>query len=163
MKDAAVIAHIVPSLLGVSTGLRSFTPIAVTAWFANQGKLPLEGTWASWVGHPAAVGLLTAGAVGECIADKLPNAPNRTLPVAVAGRLIFAGLVGGMIATAFRRSVWGGVALGALGALAGTYGGFQARMGLTEGKGLKDLPVALGEDALAVSLAIGSLRRMTAS
>lgn len=163
MQDSAVAAHVATPLLGVSTGLRSFTPIAVTAWFARSGKLPLEGTWAAWVGHPASVGLLTAAALGECVADKLPGAPNRTAPVALVGRLVLGGLVGGILATAFRRPVAGGVALGALCAVAGTYGGFRARMGLTEGKGFKDLPVALVEDAIAASLAIGSLGRLKAS
>ena len=157
MKNSGLVAHVATPLLGVSTGLRSFTPIAAVAWAANRGALPLEDTWASWVGRPACVGVLTAAAVGECIADKLPNAPNRTMPVAVAGRVLFAGLVGAIVATALRRPALGGAALGAVGALAGTYGGFNVRKELTVGKGLKDLPVALVEDCVAVGLAAGAI------
>ena len=162
MKESLVIAHVAPTLLGVSAGLRSFTPIAVTAWFAYQGKLPLKGTWAAWVAHPACVGLTTAAAIGEYVGDKLPNTPNRTDPVALFGRLTLGGLVGAIVATALRRPVWGGVAIGALGAAVGTYGGFYARQDLTKSAGAPDLPVALSGDVAAIALAVRSLNRLIA-
>lgn len=162
MQQSAVVAHLATPLLGVSTGLRSFTPLAVTAWFARLGKLPVSGTWASWIAHPAAVGLFSTAALGEYIADKLPNTPNRTAPLPLIGRLALGGLVGAIVATAFRRPVAGGIALGALGAAAGAFGGFYTRRGLTQGAGLADLPVAITGDAAAVALAVRSLRRLTA-
>lgn len=162
MRSAATIAHIATPLLGVSTGLRSFTPLAVAAWFAQQGKLPVKHTWASWIAHPAAVAVLTTAAVGEYIGDKLPNTPNRTSAVGLTGRLALGGLLGAIVATAFRRPLVGGIALGTLGAAAGTYGGFYLRRGLTHSAGLPDLPVAISGDAAAVALAIRSLRRLTA-
>ena len=136
--------------------------MAVTAWFARTGKLPVEGTWASWVGHPASVGLFTAAALGEYIADKLPSTPSRISPGPLAGRLILGGLVGAIVAAAFRRPLANGIALGALGAAAGAFGGFYARRGLTKGAGLPDMAVALSGDAAAVALAVRSLRRFTA-
>ncbi len=162
MPPSRLVAHLAPSLLGVSTGLRSFTPLAVTAWFARSGKLPLTGTWAAWLEHPAAAPVLTAAAVGEYITDKLPKTPNRTSPVPLVGRLTLGGVVGAIVATAFKRPLVGGIALGALGAAAGTYGGFYLRKGLTQGTGMKDLPVALAGDATAVTLAIRSLQRLLA-
>ncbi len=162
MRSAAVIAHIATPLLGVSAGLRSFTPLAVAAWFAHQDKLPLKGTWAAWIAHPVTIGVLTAGAIGEYVGDKLPNTPNRTAPIALFGRLTLGGLAGAIVATAFRRPIVGGIALGALGAAAGTYGGFYLRRGLTKGTGLPDLPVALSGDLAAVMLAVRSLNRLTA-
>ena len=162
MRSAATIAHIATPLLGVSTGLRSFTPLAVAAWFAKQGKLPVAGTWAAWIAHPAAVAALTAAAVGEFVGDKLPNTPSRTAPLGLTGRLVLGGLIGAIIATAFRRPLVGGIALGALGSAAGTYGGFYLRRSLTHGAGLADIPVAISGDAAAVALAIRSLRRLTA-
>ena len=162
MPPSKVVAHVAPVLLGVSTGFRSFTPLAVAAWFARAGKLPVTGTWASWIAHPAAVGLLTAAAAGEFVGDKLPNTPNRTSPLGLVGRLTCGGLIGAVIATAFKRPIAGGIAMGAVGAAAGTYGGFYLRRGLTKGAGLADLPVAISGDAAAVALAIRSLRRLTA-
>lgn len=162
MKQEAVVAHIAVPLLGFSTGLRSFTAVAVTAWFARSGKLPVTGTWASWIRHPAAVGAFTAAAVGEYVGDKLPGTPARTSAVPLIGRLALGGLVGGVVATALRRPVGAGVAMGAVGAALGTYVGFSVRRGLTKEAGLPDLPVALAGDAAAVGLAVWSLRRLTA-
>lgn len=162
MPPSAVVAHVATPLLGVSTGLRSFTPLAVAAWFARMGKLPLQGTWASWIGHPASVGVFTAAALGEYIGDKLPGTPSRTAPVPLIGRIAFGGMVGAILATAFRRPLAGGIALGALGAVAGSYGGYYARRGLTKGAGLPDMPVALSGDVTAVALAVRSLLRLTA-
>ncbi len=162
MNQNAMVAHISTPLLGVSAGLRSFTPLAVAAWFARMGKLPVTGTWASWVSHPAAVGLFTAAALGEYVGDKLPKTPNRTALVPLIGRLALGGLVGAIVATAFRRPVERGIAMGAVGALAGTYGGFWLRKGLTTGAGLPDLPVALSGDVASVVMAVRSMQRLTA-
>ena len=162
MPSSAVSAHIATPLLGVSTGLRSFTTLAVVAWFAHSGKLPVTGTWASWVAHPAAVGLSTAAALGEYIGDTLPTTPPRTAPVPLAGRVILGGLVGAIVATALRRKIAGGIAMGAVGALAGSFGGFYLRRGLTTGAGLPDLPVALSGDGAAIALAVRSLNRLIA-
>ncbi len=38
-------------LLGVVTGMRSMTAIAVLCWFAHAGYLPLDDTWAAWAGE----------------------------------------------------------------------------------------------------------------
>lgn len=162
MDRSAVVAHVAVPLLGVSTGLRSFTPMAVTAWFARMGKLPVTGTWAEWVRHPAAVGLFTAAAVGEYVGDKLPSTPDRTAVLPLIGRVVLGGLVGAIVAAAFRRPVERGIAMGAVGALAGSYGGFYLRKGLTKGAGLPDMPVALSGDAAAVTMAVRSLMRLTA-
>ncbi len=162
MKESVVVAHVAPTLLGVSAGLRSFTPIAVTAWFAYQGKLPVERTWASWVAHPVCVGITTAAAIGEYVGDKLPNTPDRTAPIALFGRLTLGGLVGAIVATALRKPIGGGAAIGAVGAAIGSYGGLAARKGLTKGAGLPDVSVALSGDLAAVVLAVRSLNRLTA-
>lgn len=163
MPSSRAVAHTAPILLGVSAGLRSFTPLATVSWFAHYGKLPVKGTWASWIAHPAALGVLSTAAAGEFVGDKLPNTPDRTAPLGLIGRLALGGLVGAIVATAYHRKIVGGIALGALGAAAGTYGGFYARKGLTKGAGLNDIPVAITGDSAAVALAIRSLRRLSAS
>ena len=162
MEKSAVVAHVAVPLLGVSTGMRSFTPLAVAAWFARSGNLPVEGTWAEWLRHPAAVGLLSALAVGEFVGDKMPNTPDRTSPLGLVGRLTLGGLVGAIVATAFKRPIVGGAAMAAAGAAAGTYGGFYLRKGLTKGAGMADLPWAITGDAASIALAVRALRRLTA-
>jgi uncharacterized membrane protein len=163
LKSEAVVAHVVTPLLGVSTGIRSVAPLAVVSWFASTGKLPVTGTWAAWIRHPAAVAALTAAATAELVADKLPSTPARTTPGPLFGRLALGATVGAILATAFRRKLAGGIAMGAVGALAGSYGGYYLRRGLTKGTGWPDLPVALSGDAASVTLAACALQKLTAA
>lgn len=163
MKPSPVVAHLAPTLLGVSAGLRSFTPLAVASWFAHEGELPVEGTWASWLANPIAVAALSAAAAGEYVGDKLPKTPARTEAFPLIGRLALGATVGAVTATVFKRKLAGGIALGALGAAIGTYGGYYLRKGLVKGAGVNDLPVAVSGDAAAVALAVRAFRRLTAS
>ena len=67
-------------LLGIATGMRSMTPMAVLCWFAYLKYLPVQGTWASWTGHLVTVIIFTLCALGEFVGDKLPGTPSRTAP-----------------------------------------------------------------------------------
>lgn len=157
-------------LLGLMTGLRTMTPIAVMCWFAYlgqagtqaQGNLPVAGTWAFWVGKLAAVLIFTAFALGEYVGDKLPRTPNRTAPGPLVARLGFGGLVGAIAATAMEGSAIEGIILGALGALAGAFLGFQIRKALVERTGWPDWNVALLEDLAALLFSVFALGIITA-
>ena len=61
-------------LLGLVTGMRSMTAMAVLCWFAYRGDLSLDGTWASWAGKLVTAIIFTVLALGEFVADKLPKA-----------------------------------------------------------------------------------------
>ena len=95
-------------------------------------------------------------AIGELINDKLPKTPSRKAPARFAARIVERGAV--------RRGDWaqrsgslaGGLVAGAVGAVAGTLGGYEARTRLVKATGGKDLPIALLEDAIAVLGAFGS-------
>ena len=56
-------------LLGVTTGLRAMTPMAVLCWFAYLGYLPVQNTWAAWTASVAAVAAFTVLALAECVAE----------------------------------------------------------------------------------------------
>ena len=103
-------------LLGMMTGARTMTPMAVLCWFAyfgsDGGHLPLAGTWAFWAGKLVTAIIFTVLAVGELIGDKLPKTPNRTSPGALIARLVFGGLVGGIAATGVQGSLPEGVSSG---------------------------------------------------
>jgi uncharacterized membrane protein len=156
-------------LLGVMTGLRTMTPIAVVCWFAylgqagspDQGYLPLDGTWAFWAGKLAAVIVFTLFAVGEYVGDKLPQTPNRTSPGPLVARIFFGGLVGAIAATGMDGSTIEGVILGALGALVGAFVGYQCRKHLVEWSGRPDWNVAVLEDMSAVLLSIFAMGIIT--
>ena len=140
-------------LLGIATGMRTMTAIAVVCWAAYLGYLPVEGTWAFWTAKLVSVIVFTAFALGEYVADTLPGTPSRTAPMGVIPRVSFGILVGVVMATTLGQPKAGGVIIGAIGALIGTYGGHRVRaFGARLVK--HDLPVALAESALAVALSV---------
>ena len=140
-------------LLGVTTGLRSMTPMAIICWYAYLGYLPVDGTWASWTAHLWVAVVLTVFAVGELIADKMPRTPDRTSAGPLLWRLILAGMAGSIAAGAINGSGFEGVLLAVLGALLGAFGGFMVRRDLVEKMGCEDWHVAVAEDLVAILFA----------
>jgi uncharacterized membrane protein len=149
-------------LLGFATGLRSLTPMAALAWYAYLEYLPLEETWAQWAGRLSVAIVLTALAVGELAADKLPKIPNRTAPGPLLWRVALGGLAGAIAATYMDGPGVEGVLLGGVGALLGTFTGFMVRRELVEKIGCKDWQIAVVEDAIAILFATFSLHVITA-
>jgi uncharacterized membrane protein len=141
-------------LIGVVAGLRALTAPAAVAWAAMLDWINLDRTWASWVGHPVTVTILTILAVGELITDQLSRTPSRTTLPQFAARLIMGGFAGAVIGTAWGYT-WGGLGAGLIGAVLGTIGGYEARRRLVAANGGHDLPIALLEDAVAVLGGLG--------
>ena len=141
-------------LLGVVTGMRSMTAMAVLCWFAYRGDLSLDGTWASWAAKLVTAIIFTVLAVGELIADKLPKTPNRTAPGPLLIRVVVGGLIGAIVAAGLNGSEFEGVILGVGGALIGAFGGYLVRREIVLRLGSKDWPVALVEDASAILCAV---------
>jgi uncharacterized membrane protein len=136
-------------LIGVVAGLRALTPPAVVAWGAMLGWLPVDGTWAQWVGHPITVTVLTILLVVELVTDQLPKTPSRTVPPQFISRLVTGAFAGAVIGAGTHHTILG-IGAGILGAVLGTLGGYQARSRFVAANGGHDLPVALTEDAVAV-------------
>jgi uncharacterized membrane protein len=135
-------------LIGVVAGLRSLTAPAVVAWAAYLKWINLSGHWLSWVGNLITVAIFTALALGELVVDKLPKTPSRTAPPSFAARIVMGAFAGAVLGTAWGYT-WGGLGAGAVGAVLGTLGGYQARSRLTTAHG-HATPIALLEDAVAV-------------
>jgi uncharacterized membrane protein len=136
-------------LIGVFCGLRSFTPAAVTAWAAHLGLLRLVRPLA-WVATAPAVGVFTLLALAELVADKLPSTPSRTAPVGLIARIVLGAFTGASIAMAGALSLGAGAALGVVGSILGTYGGYQLRTRLVKALGAPDFVIALLEDLVAI-------------
>lgn len=136
-------------LIGVLTGLRSLTPPAATAWAAHLGWLKLP-RFLSWIGTTPAVVIYTVLALVELINDKLPKTPRRTEPMGLIARLIMGAFAGACLATGAGQRVVLGVLLGAVGAIVGTFGGYQVRTRLLKVLGTPDFVIALVEDLVAV-------------
>ena len=148
-------------LLGVTNGLRTFTPMMVLCWYSYCGATELDGTWAAWTGQLPVALLFTALALGEYVGDKTPWIPNRTSGPSLAARMAMGGLVGAMAATSMYGSAVEGALLGAAGALVGTFGGFMLRRDAVAWLGCADWPVAVVEDALALSAAALAMHVVT--
>ena len=120
-------------LLGLSTGLRTFTAPAVLA----LRERPLSGRRS----------LVLLAAAGELVADKLPSMPSRLQPRGLSGRLLSAAISGQRVAGP------AGAAAGAGAAVASAVAGNAAR-GLSPG-----WPAAVCEDGVAIALASAGAAR----
>src|SRR5215467_7688 len=103
--------------IGIATGLRSTTPIAVTTWFARLGRIALTQTPLSFLASLPAAAIFTVAAVGELVVDKLPKTPARTAASGLAARFVMGSLCGAAIALASAQVGW------VVGALLGAAGG----------------------------------------
>ena len=152
-------------LLGMMTGLRTMTPMAVLCWFAyfgsDGGHLPLGGTWAFWAGKLVTAIVFTVLAVGEYVGDKLPQTPNRTALGPLIARLVFGGLIGAIAATGAKGAVLEGVLLGVAGALVGSFLGYQVRKHLVAWSGRPDWNIAVLEDVFALLISIYAMGIVT--
>jgi uncharacterized membrane protein len=137
-------------LIGIFSGLRSLAPTAMVAWGAHLGWLKLHSPL-RWLGSPPAVILFTLLALVELVADKLPNTPSRTAPPGLIARILLGALSGGTIYMAGAQELWLlGCGMGVLGALAGTYGGYQVRARLVKTLRSPDYVIAVLEDLVAI-------------
>jgi uncharacterized membrane protein len=134
--------------IGFLAGLRSLTPPAIVAWAAAFGWLPIDG-WLSFMGSTPAVAIFTLLAIGELVADKLPQTPARTAPIGLLGRLATGALTGACIASAGGHSALLGAGIAEIGAFAGTFGGYEARRRIVT-SGIPDPAVAVLEDLITV-------------
>lgn len=117
-------------LIGVIAGLRSLTAPAVVAYGAHKGWLNLSGTRLAFMGALWALIFFVLLAIIELITDQLPSTPPRTKGPGLIARILMGGLSGACVAVAGASSLMLGAVLGVVGALAGTFGGYQARTGL---------------------------------
>jgi uncharacterized membrane protein len=137
-------------LLGCVDGLRSLTAPAVVCWAACFGWLHFAGTKLAFIEHPATRIVVTLLAIGELVADKLPSTPARTAPVGLIARIVLGGACGAALAVSAGASIVLAAVMGVIGALFGTYGGYNVRHALVARMHVPDLVVALAEDAIAI-------------
>lgn len=138
--------------IGIVAGLRSLTAPAVVAWGAHLSWLNLQGSPLAFMGSTMAVAVLSAVAVGELIADKLPMTPNRTALVPLVARIVTGGLCGACVCAAAGKSLLAGALLGGMGGIVGAFLGYSIRRRFD--LHIKDLAVALCEDGIAIASAL---------
>ncbi|ODR92781.1 DUF4126 domain-containing protein [Sinorhizobium alkalisoli] len=139
-------------LIGIVAGLRTMTAPAAVSIAATAGWLPLANSWAAFMGFRFAPYMFGLLAFIEYVTDQLPNTPSRTVPQQFGARIVSGGFCGAAMATV-DGSPFGGAVAGVIGAVIGTFGGFEFRKRLAARLGGRDLPVALLEDLVAILLA----------
>jgi uncharacterized membrane protein len=148
-------AYVPPTVLGVATGLRSMSPLAVLALASprQSGDHLLR-----IVTRPPVPAVLGAAAGAELIADKLPGMPSRLAPPGLIARLVLGALVGGLAARIEGASPALGATCGLAGAGAGAWTGYTVRHQLGATTHLPDVLFAALEDAVTLTLALWAVR-----
>ena len=143
-------ARLLPAVLaGLATGCRSqlaITAVALTPPTLRSNRAD------RWLHRPKRRWVAALPAVGELVGDKLPQAPARTAPGPLAGRIGLGALVGTILAARAGESQLPSALAGAAAAAATSYAGPVVRARLAAAAG-SDLPGALAEDAVAIGLA----------
>jgi uncharacterized membrane protein len=138
--------------IGIVAGLRSLTAPAVVAWAAHLGWINLHGSPLAFTGSKWSVGIFTALALVELVADQLPGTPSRTAAVGLSARIVTGGLCGACLAGGAALLV--GALSGAIGGIAGAFGGYHARVGLVRSLRVPDVVIAVPEDVVAIALGL---------
>jgi uncharacterized membrane protein len=149
-------SYLLVLLIGVCTGLRTTTPIAVLCWFAYLHHIALSG-WRGYAAYPASVVIFTLAAIGELYGDKLPTTPSRLSPPGLVARVVFASLCAAILSGPLVLPLAAAIGAGIVGALVGAYGGWFLRTRSVTALKCADWNVAVVEDLVAVSMSIVAL------
>jgi uncharacterized membrane protein len=136
--------------IGIVAGLRSFTAPAVVCWLAHLHVLNLQDSHLRFMGSTIALVIFTLLALFEIVNDKLPKTPSRTTAVPLTARILTGALSGAAFGAAGASSIVIAAISGIIGALIGTFGGYQVRTQATKALHAPDFVIALLEDAVAI-------------
>ena len=159
----ATILYLLCVVVGGVSGLRSLTGIAIVTIVAQRGWphlgwLHLGGTGLSFLGTPVAMYVFVVLAIGELLADKTSFVPPRIQAGPLGARFVLGALCAAALALAAGLPWIFPAALGGVAAVVGAYAGYWLRRSITS-RGVKDLPIALLEDATAILLGLFAVSR----
>jgi uncharacterized membrane protein len=140
--------------IGIVAGLRSLSAPAAVAWAAHLGWIRLADSPLAFMASTWALILFSILAIFELIADLLPGTPSRTARGPLVARMISGGLCGACLCVSATQLASLGAGLGAIGAVIGAFAGYELRKRLVAGLNIKDMFIALPEDAVAITLAL---------
>jgi uncharacterized membrane protein len=146
VTDAEIYAG--AAAMGAVAGLRSMSAPAMVSQVAKAGEIAMGHPELDFLHSPKTAYAMTALAVGEVIADKLPFMPKRTQGTSLLGRAIAGGLSGAAISSSKRKSPFWGALAGAAGAIAATYAFYHLRRAAQEKLHVPDAVAAILEDAI---------------
>ena len=138
------------ALLGVASGMRSTAGLAMVIARGTEDLLP------SALRHRIARPAATIAVAAELVLDKLPFTGSRLAPEGLAGRLVFAGAAGALIARRDRAPMLPVIVVAAATAGASAKVAHDARQ--RAAAHLPDALVALVEDAASLGIADLAIR-----
>ena len=139
--------------IGVVAGLRSLLAPAAVAWAVRLGWLHLHDTPLGFMESIIALVIFSLLAIGELVADLLPQTPKRTDLAPLLARVLSGAFCGACLCASANKSLTIGAALGAAGGVIGAFAGYGIRRRLVSKLNIRDLFVALSEDLVALGLA----------
>ena len=146
-------------MLGAISGMRSIMGTAlISSHIAGRHDSALRGTPLAPLANENVARALSVLSAGEVAADKLPGIPPRIATGPLIGRALFGALAGAAVCAEDRQPLAAGALVGAVSAVAVTFGMYHLRRWLTQEAGLPDTVVALAEDTIAYSIGRQALR-----
>lgn len=144
--------------LGAVTGLRTMTGLAMASHeLSDRPAGEIVGLRRWLASDPVAIAL-SALAIGELVADKMPELPDRIDLAPLAGRGVMGAFLG---AVAGGEDHWiAGALVGAAAAVTAAWVGWSVRKEAGWATGLPDSVVAMAEDAVAIAGAREAARAM---
>ena len=142
---------------GAVAGMRSMTAPAVVSYKMmriNKAEGQEHPTGLSGGGVSATLAL---AALGEIVADKLPKTPNRTASPALITRGLSGAFAGAAVSGRGSDARIRGAILGGMAAVGASFGMYYLRAWLVKRTGVPDAIVAVGEDAIALTLALKAI------
>jgi len=135
--------------LGALAGTRSLSAPAVTSHILSHHQSDkLENTPLKFIQSETAATTLKVLAITEAIADKLPFAPNRTVPLSLGFRCLAGALVGGSMYKAAGNNIVTGAILGSAVAAGATFLGLFLRKTMINKAHIPNPVAGLIEDSL---------------
>ena len=139
--------------LGALAGMRSIAAPALLSRYAARDNawpngLDMAQTPFAVLGSSVAPPVLGVLAAGEMSGDKMPAAPDRTSPLALAARAGSGAIVGGAIFAAEDEKPLKGALIGAGVAVAAAFVSLAIRKGLNDKAHIPDKFLGIGEDLL---------------
>ena len=134
--------------LGAVAGMRTFSAPAILSILLARDAGSVQGSIEQALSSKVGGRTLSVLALGELVGDKLPNIPARTVPPALAGRILSGALVGAALARRDKQPVLGPVLLGAAAAVASSFAFSALRRFATQRLHIPNVVAGLLEDAL---------------
>lgn len=133
-----MLVYLVALALGFTGGLRTFAPLFAVRLIGRDWTTILAGVFL----------------LGELVADKIPNVPARTGAGPLFGRVVISGYAAWALCVPLGANPVAAVVVGALGAVAGAFIGYDWRARRAPALRIPDAAAALLEDVVAVGGAL---------